>query len=207
MHRRRRCGGFPRSAGQRGQARRKAGGHGGDRNARAIQRRHGGFNHFVIDADRAGCDAGHIQCGQHLGVHWLAGLGAQAADAGGGVVAGQGGQVDAGHSLEQPCRLIVLFDRAAGGQCCRAAFDGRGVGLYRADPVHIQIHARIAGQGQLRQVRVLRCGGGLKHGVTFKGTRSENWHGRGSSARCGAASAFAQKLHKRGAGLAQMLWH
>jgi acyl dehydratase len=50
---------------------------------RAFQRADGGFHHLVIDADRAGGEAGHAQPLQHPGAHRLAGLGAEALDAAG----------------------------------------------------------------------------------------------------------------------------
>ena len=107
----------------------------------------GGGDHVVVDADRADGDAEHRAMprassrSRRIG---LARLAAEPAHPLLGVVAGERGQVDAGDRLEQPGRLPVLLDRAAGGERRGAALDRRGVGGDGHHLVEVERHAGVA---------------------------------------------------------------
>ena len=102
---------------------------------------------------------------ESLVAHRLAGLGAEAADAALGIVAGKCRQVDAGDRPAEPRRLMVLLDGPAARKGLGAAFDGRAVGLYRAEPCHIQRQARVARLDRLRQVHLRGVGLRVGRGV------------------------------------------
>ncbi len=72
-----------------------------------------------------------------------AGLGAEALDALGGVVAGERGEVHAGDGAEQPGGLPVLLDGAAGADGGGAALDGAGVDADLFDPADVERDAVI----------------------------------------------------------------
>ena len=135
----------------RRQASRKAGGHGGHRNTGAFQCADGGFDHVMIDADRAYGQARHPQLFQHLGPHRLAGFGAEALHAPGSVIARQRGQVDQGNRFQKPSRLKLFLHRTPPAKRAAAPLDCRSVGLHPRDPVKVKLHPRIADMSQLRQ--------------------------------------------------------
>ena len=132
---------------------------GGDGDAAAFEGAQRGLQHGVIDADRADLDGviSHAQCGQDVFADGLAGLGAQARDFGGSVIARQRGEVDGGDGLEQPGRLPVFFDRAARRDRGGAAFDGAAIDADIAQQVELERGAGIA-----RRV-LLRCGLRARH--------------------------------------------
>ena len=72
-----------------------------------------------------------------------AGLGAEALDALGGVVAGERGEVHAGDGAEQPGGLPVLLDAAAGADGGGAALDGGGVDADLFDPADVERDAAV----------------------------------------------------------------
>ena len=73
----------------------------------------------------------------------IAGLGAEPADAVGGVVAAQGGQVHTGDGAKQPCRLGFLFYGAPGYLSCRAPLDGAGVDAHAFNPIQVERDAAV----------------------------------------------------------------
>ena len=111
---------------ERREAGREAGGDGGDGDAGAFERFDGGLDEGVVDADGADVEVQvfDLQSFDEVVFEWAAGLGAEAFDALGGVVAGERGEVHAGDGAEQPGGLPVLLDAAAGADGGGAALDG-----------------------------------------------------------------------------------
>ena len=97
---------------QGGEPGRKAGRDGGDRNPRALERLDRRSNHGRIDADRGDRQAqvGEIERGEKLFAERMARLGAEPAHTARRVVAGERREVDAGHRLHEPRRLVFLLD-------------------------------------------------------------------------------------------------
>jgi hypothetical protein len=119
------------------------------------QRVDGGGHHVVIDADGAGGDRGQAERLEDVGAHGLARLGAEPPHAALGVVTGERREVDERDGAGEPRGLVRLFHRAPPGQGCRAALDGRGVGLHARNPVEVERHAGIARLVKLRQLPVV----------------------------------------------------
>ena len=126
---------------------RKAGRDGGDRNPRALERLDRGPNHGRIDADRGDRQAqvGKIERCKQLVAERMARLGAEPAHAARRVVAGERREVDAGHRLHEPRRLIFLLDGPARGQGRGAALDRARIDADALEPIGRKRRARIAG--------------------------------------------------------------
>lgn len=95
----------------------KAGADGRDRNVRALQRGDRVRHALVIDAHRADRNARirHAERFEDVLADGAARLRAQTLHVRWRVVTAEGGEVDAGDRLEEPCRLCISLDTAAGG--------------------------------------------------------------------------------------------
>lgn len=93
----------------------------------------------VVDAD--GSDLrrlGEAEGGDQLRAERLARFGAEAQDAGGGVAAFEGGEVDAGEGAQEPGGLPLALDGAAGGEGGGALFGGGAIDAGFAEPGEIE---------------------------------------------------------------------
>ena len=106
-----------------------------------------------IDANRADGDLliREAQGGRACLAGRLPGLGAQAPDPPRRVIAGQGGQVDAGDGAQQPGGLPVFLDRAAGGQSGHPPLDRAAVRARTRHPVKVQRDSGIASVGRYHE--------------------------------------------------------
>jgi hypothetical protein len=118
----------------------EAGCNGSDRDVRAPQRFDRILDAAGVNTDRADGDLLTVkpQSRQHIRADGLPGLGAQAPDAPGRIVAGQCGQVDAGDGAQQPGRLPVLFDGAALGQRFDPPLDRALIDVRPRDPIQVE---------------------------------------------------------------------
>src|ERR1035441_7364475 len=126
----------------------ESGGDGRNRNAAAFQRPDRGFDEGVVDADGAGVEIQLLnpQGFHHALLQRLAGLGAQAADAVGGVVAGERRQVHAGDGAQQPRRLPLFLHGAPRANRAGAPLHRAGIGANLLNPLKIERHAAIRRQ-------------------------------------------------------------
>jgi hypothetical protein len=114
-----------------------------------------GHRHQVmIDADGADrqVEAAHAERVDDIGAHRLAGLGAQPAHGAGGVVAGQGGQIDATDRAQQPGRLPIFLHRAPCTERGGTALDRAAIDMHCLHCSQVERHAGVA--------RIRRQGGG-----------------------------------------------
>ncbi|MNL41722.1 hypothetical protein D3C87_1641450 [compost metagenome] len=100
----------------------------------------------MIDADGPGGDtaAAHAERIENVLPHRLARLGAEPLDAFRRVVAIERRQVDAGHGLQKPRGLRVLFHRPAARQRRHAPFGSRQIDALIDHPAEIEFRAIIA---------------------------------------------------------------
>ena len=131
---------------QGGEPGRKAGRDGGDRNPRALERLDRRPNHGRVDADRGDrqTQVGKIEGGEKLFAERVTRFGAEPAHAPGRVVPRQCREVDAGHRLHEPRRLVFLLDGPARGQGRGAALDRARIDADALEPIGRERHARIA---------------------------------------------------------------
>ena len=105
----------------------------------------------VVDAAVIDADGGDLRClgklegGDQLGAERLARFGAEAEDAGGGVAAFEGGEVDAGEGAQEPGGLPLAFDGAAGGEGGGALFGSGAIDAGVAEPGEVEGDAGRAG--------------------------------------------------------------
>src|SRR5581483_5026746 len=123
----------------------EAGGDGGDRDSGAFESLDGGFDEEVVDADGADVEVEGLDAegADEMVFERAARFGAEALDALGGVVAGEGGEVHAREGAEEPGGLEVLFDGAAGADGGGAALYGRGVDADLFDPGEVERDAAV----------------------------------------------------------------
>ena len=131
---------------QGGEPGRKAGRDGSNRNPRAFERFDRRPNHGRIDADGGDRQAqvGKIERGEKLLAKRMARLGAEPAHPSRRVVARQRREVDAGHRLNEPRRLIFLLDGPPRGQSRGAALDRARVDPNALKPIRRKRNPRIA---------------------------------------------------------------
>jgi len=117
---------------------------GRDGNAGTLQRLDGGGHKVMIDAHRTGVKrlAVAYVFKQFL-THGLSCLGAQPSHGAGGIVAGEGCEIDGFDGVDQPCSLVFLFYRAAGGHGAGAALDGTAVDAHILDWAEVEFGAGV----------------------------------------------------------------
>lgn len=123
----------------------ESGGDGGDGNVGAFEILDGFGDVAVVDADGSDVDGVETEGLEGLGIEGVFGLGAESADVAGGVVSGEGCEVDALEGADEPGGLVGFFDRAAGGKVRGAAVDGRPVDGQAVHPVQVQGLTGVAG--------------------------------------------------------------
>ena len=123
----------------------ESGGDGGDGDVGAFEVFDGFGDVAVVDADGSDVDGVESEGLEGLGIEGVFGLGAESADVAGGVVSSEGGEVDALEGADKPGGLVGFFDRAAGGEICSAAVDGRPVDGQAVHPVQVEGLTGVAG--------------------------------------------------------------
>ena len=157
-----RAANFGDALGHRRKASGKSRGNGRHSNAAAFERPRRRFDKAVIDANRRDLDFEFfdLQLLYQVVLDGLPGLGAQAAHALVGVVAGKSGQIHAGDGAQQPGGLPFFFHRAARNVSLRPALHRAGVDANLLHPVEIQRDAAIREQRTPGKRGDGRVGGG-----------------------------------------------
>ena len=123
----------------------EAGGDGGDGDAGAFEGFHGRLDEGVVDTDgaRLKMEAFDAKGFDDMVLERAAGLGAETADAVGGVVAREGGEVHASDGAEEPGSLPIFLDAATGGNGGGATLHCAGVDADFFYPVEVEGDAAV----------------------------------------------------------------
>jgi hypothetical protein len=92
----------------------------------------------VIDADGSGVEFWDTEFFEGLGVNGLFCFGAESVDVAGGVIAAEGGEIDAFDGSNEIGGLVVFFDGPSFWECLGAPFDGGFVGADGVDNIEIE---------------------------------------------------------------------
>jgi len=117
------------------------------RNARSFQCLDSSLHERVINADCCGVNRQlpSTHALEQVEPNRSPRLGAEAADPARGVIALKSGEIEQGHGSEQPGRLPVALDRAAGSQRCSPAFHRTAIDPGLFNPVQLEWHTGISG--------------------------------------------------------------
>gem|GEM_PF-6903312 len=129
----------------------ESGAYGGDRDSGALEVADGVGDVGVVDADGAGMDGVESEGGEGFSAEGVFGFGAESVDVAGGVIAAEGGEVDAFDGADEEGGLVVFFDSAAFGESVGAAVDGGSVDGEGLHPVEVEGGAgvTVGGDGQV----------------------------------------------------------
>ena len=154
-----RCLDFREACFQRGQPGGKACGHRRHRNAAAFQGIHGSFNHLMINTDRASSEfvMAKAQGFQNIGTYRISCLGTEPPHPARRVIPGQGGQVNAGNRLEQPCGLPLFFYRTPSAEGGNTPVHCRFVDFNLINPAGVKVTARYPWKAVGQNLLLLFC--------------------------------------------------